>query len=321
MNLLRQPPFPLSVTYEGLDPSTDYLMEIYNDKSVLLFSLDVSSDGDGVVTEELPLFFTKYDNKYALYIYSLIEVSGEEQPEEVKVIDTLTVERPYTNPYNIGQTEDEDLQAIYHERIARNIIDVVTGGFYYKDDTLQLTALGGDFLTVPNRINRINQVYRNNVKVYDRLEPLDDQETYIISPDNSAITIAKTGDYNYLQSKPVTLPLAASDSFNLYSDTSDPIAALTRIREFDLFPNGFDYIVVGEFGWPVVPQDIQDASKMLIDDLACNKLNYVSQYISEYKTDQFTLKYHELAVFGTGNKIVDQILSQYHTNFYKAGVL
>jgi hypothetical protein len=321
MNLLRQPPFPLSVTYEGLDPSTDYLLEIYNDKSVLLYSLNVTSDGSGVVTEDLPVFFSKYDNKYSLYIYSLVTVSGEDVPEEVKVIDTLTIERPYVNPYNIGETEDEDLQAIYHERIARNIIDVVTGGFYYKDDTLEITALGGDFLTVPNRINRINQVYRNNVKVYDRLEPVPNQESYYISPDNSAISIAKAGEYNRMQSKPVTLPLAASDSFNLYSDTTDPIAALTRIREFDLFPNGFDYLVYGEFGWPVVPQDIQDATKMLIDDLACNKLNYVSQYIKEYKTDQFTIKYDDLAVLGTGNKIVDQILSSYHINFYKAGVL
>jgi hypothetical protein len=316
--ILRQTPFPLSVQYSGLDPEEDYLLQIYNDKSQLMYSFDIVSDSYGNVSQELPKYFSKFDAKYSLYVYSLIN----EEPDEVVVVDTLSIYRPYVNPYDLGQTDEEDEEAMHKERIVRSIIDSITGGFYYVDDTIELVGLGADFLPVPNRINRVNYVYRNNVKVYDRFASSDSrQDVYFPSPDHAAITIKKDGGYNRLQSAPQTLPLGASDSFNLYSDSSDPIAALTQIREFALFPKDFDYVITGEFGWPVVPQDIQDATRMLFDDLSCNKLQYVSQYIKEYKTDQFTIKYDDLAVRGTGNMIVDKILSQYHTNFYKIGVL
>jgi len=316
--ILRQLPFPLTVQYSGLEPEEDFLMQIYSDKSRLMYSFDIVSDSQGNITQELPKYFSKFDAKYSLYVYSLIN----EEPDEVVVVDTLSIYRPYLNPYDLGETEDEDEDAIYKERIVRSIIDVVTGGFYYTDDTIETVGLGADYLPMPNRINRVNYVYRNNVKVYDRFAPEGTkQDVYVIAPDNAAITIKKDGTYNRLQSAPQTLPLGASDSFNLYSDSSDPIAALTQVREFALFPKDYDYVVQGEFGWPVVPHDIQDATKMLFDDLSCNKLQYVSQYIKEYRTDQFTIKYDDLAVKGTGNMIVDKILSQYHTNFYKIGVL
>jgi hypothetical protein len=318
MYFLRQPPFPLYIEHSGLEPDTSYLIEIYSNKSRLMYSFDVVSDSLGKIEQELPKYFSRFDGKYSLYIYSVLD--GE--ADEAVFIDTLSIYRPYTNPYDLGSTEEEDEEALYKERIVRSIIDSVTGGFYYTDDVVELTGFGADFLVVPNRINKVNYVYRNNIKVYDRFsEPGTRQDIYVVAPDHTAITIKKDGIYNRLQSAPQTLPLGASDSFNLYSDSSDPIAALTQIREFALFPKDYDYVVVGEFGWPVVPQDIQDATKMLFDDLSCNKLQYVSQYIKEYRTDQFTIKYDDLAVKGTGNMIVDKILSQYHTNFYKIGVL
>jgi hypothetical protein len=309
MNLLRQPPFPLEVSYLVPNEETEYLVQIYSDKAVLLYSFeDIVSDNEKNVSIVLPEYFSRFDGTYSLYVYSL----NEGQPEEVVVVDTLSINRPYVNPYDF----------IYKERIVRNIIDVMSGGFYYRDRTIELTGLGGDFLAMPEKINRINYIYRNNVKVYDRFaDPETKQDIYVISPDHSAITIKKEGVYNRHQSAPATLPLAASDSFNLYSDSDDPIAALTKIREFDLFPKDYDYVITGEFGWPVVPQDIQEAAKMLVDDLSCNKLQYVSQYIKEYKTDQFTIKYDDLASRGTGNMIVDKILSQYSNSFYRLGVL
>jgi len=316
MILLRQPPFPLFVEYSGLEPDTKYLLEIYSDKSRLVYSFELESNGLGEISQELPKYFEKFDNAYSVHVYSLDEL---DHPENSEIIDTLTIQRPYINPLDIT---DEDQDYAYQERIARSIIDYVTGGFYYKDDVVETAGLGGDFLSMPNRINKVNYVYRNNVKVYDRFaDETVKQDIYVITPDHTAITIKKEGIYNRHQALPTVLPLGASDSFNLYSDSNDPIAALTKIREFDLFPREYDYVVVGEFGWPVIPQDIQDAARMLMNDISCNKLQYVSQYIKEYKTDQFTIKYDDLAVRGTGNMLVDQILSKYHNNFNKIGVL
>jgi hypothetical protein len=318
MNLLRLPPFPLSVSYEGLSPSEDFLMEIYSDKTTLLYSLEVSSDSNGVVEKELPIYFTKFDGSYSLYIYSLVE----ENPEDVVAMDTLTVQRPYLNPEELVESMGlEYEEAVEHEKLARIIIDSFTGGFYYKDDVVEVSGLGADYLPISNRINKLNYVYRNNVKVFDRFDNEAVQDVYVITPDHTAITIKQPGLYNRSQSMPSVLPLAASDSFNLYSDSNDPIAALTKIREFALFPRDYDYVIVGEFGWPIIPMDVREAVLMLIGDISCNKNDYVFRYINEYKTDQFQIKYGDMSSQGTGNVVVDNILRKYHTNFYKIGVI
>lgn len=320
MIILRQPSeFPITLEYSSLDPYTDYALKIYSTKSELVAEHEVSSDDYGTISQQLDQYFEKFDDEYVVNVFSLDEGGN---PEDTVVIDNLAIKRPYVNPYTLGETEGEDEEAVYNERIARSIIDSITGGFYYTYDTLDLVALGGDYLAIPNRINRINHVYRNNVLVYDRFASASVvQDTYFVTADHAAITIKQEGLYNRSESKPVDLPLAASDSFNLYNDSDDPIAALTKIREFDLFPSGYDFTISAEFGYPVVPVDIQDATRMLISDIKCGKLDYVNKYIKEYTTDQFTIKYGDLAWSGTGNRIVDHILQGYATNFYKLGVL
>jgi hypothetical protein len=317
MDLLRQPPFPLEVTYSDLNSSEEYLLQIYSDKSRLMHSINLMSDEDGEIIYSLPEYYARFDGTYSLYIYEL----DDGHPANTAVIDTLSISRPYVNPYTIANTDLEEEQAIYNEKLARMIIDSFTGGFYYTEGTMDLVGLGADFLPVPNRINRLNFLYRNNVKVYDRFDEEVVQDRYVVTPDHTAITIRQAGLYNRHQSMPVQLPLGASDSFNLYSDSNDPIAALTKIREFALFPKDYDYTLVGEFGWPVVPQDIQRATLILMEDIACNKLDYISRYVTEYKTDQFTVKYSDVSLKGTGNMIVDNILAPYQNNFYKLGVL
>lgn len=320
MIVLRQPSsFPITLEYGGLSSSTDYSLRIYDDNAVMLYSYDVTSDSSGTVSQAIDQSFEKYDSEYVVYVYSL---DGEGEPEDTVVIDNLVIKRPYVNPLGLGDTYEEDVEAQYNERVARAIIDSITGGFYYTYDTIEITGLGGDYLPVPGRINRINHVYKNNMLVYNRFASASVvQDQYIITSDNAAITIKQEGLYNRSQSKPVDLPLAASDSFNLYNDSDDPIAALTKVKEFDLFAKDYDFIVVGEFGYPVVPNDIQEATRMLISDLECGKLEYIDKYITEYKTDQFTVKYSDMAWKGTGNRIVDEILQSYTNNFYKLGVI
>jgi hypothetical protein len=319
MIFLRQTPFPLELSYEGLEPEKEYSVEIYNDNSFRIASYLVESDANGRIKKDLDKYFEKFDEEYALYVYSLDQ---EGKPKDTVVMDTLTIKRPYVNPLSIGNTQDEDHKAIYNERIARSIIDSVTGGFYYKQKALSLVGLGGDYLPISNRINKVSSVYKNNQKVYDQSEfESGKQDEYIVTVDNSAITVKKEGIYNRSQHNPVGLPIASSDSYNLYNNYDDPIAALTKVREADLFPKGYDFDILGEFGWPVVPQDIQEAARMLIEDIECENSAYISKYITEYRTDQFTIKYGDRAWQGTGNRMVDQILSNHQERFYNIGVL
>lgn len=320
MNILRQPPFPLEVSYDGLEASTEYIIEIYDDHNFLVQSEIVTSDGAGVISYELPSDFQNYDETYSLNIYT---VDIDDQPDETVIIDSLYIYRPYINPLTLGDDSCDQEEYILLERTARQIIDTMVGGFYYTRGEMETTGLGADYLPLFKRANKVNQVYENNIKVYDRITPIDGQYTYVLSPDKTALTIqvSDTQDYNKLQSKPVHLPVAASDSFMLYGDDYDAVLALTEIKGSAMFPKDWDYTVYGEWGWAVVPQDIKDATKMLINDLKCGKLSYVQKYITEYQTDQFRVKYSDLSLKGTGNLLVDKILENYAIPIYRLGVI
>jgi hypothetical protein len=317
MNILRQPPFPLEVSYSELEESTDYILEIYDDHTNLVISEVVTSNGSGEINYQLPQEFEKFDETYSLYVYTI----EDDFPDQTVVIDTLYIYRPYINPLTLTDDTCDQEEYINLERTARQIIDTLVGGFYYYSSEVEASGLGADFLPLPRRSNRINQVYENNVKVYDRLDPINGQYTYIITPDKTALTIQVSETYNRLQSKSVHLPVAASDSFMLYGDDYDQIMALTQIEGPSMFPKDWDYVVYGEFGWPVVPQDIKDATKMLIEDLKCGKLTYINKYITEYQTDQFKVKYSDMSLKGSGNLLVDKILQNYSIPIYRLGVL
>lgn len=318
MNILRQPPFPLEVSYDGLTPNTDYALEIYDDHTELELSVTVTSDGNGAVSYELPTVFEKYDETYSLYIYTL---DLNDEPDETVIVDNLYIYRPYINPLTLADIDCDQEEYINLERTARQIIDTLVGGFYYTRGEVETVGLGADYLPLPKRANKINAVYENNVKVYDRIDPIDGQYTYVLSPDKTAMTIYVANEYNRLQSKEVRLPIAASDSFMLYGDDYDAVQALTEVKGAAMFPKDWDYTVYGEWGWPVVPQDIKDATKMLINDMQCGKLSYIQKYVTEYQTDQFRVKYSDLSLKGTGNLLVDKILESYSIPIYRLGVL
>jgi hypothetical protein len=60
---------------------------------------------------------------------------------------------------------------------------------------------------------------------------------------------------------------------------------------------------------------------MMIEDIRCGRMDHYKAYITEYQTDQFTLKYDPSKFFGTGNIMVDIILDKYITNLRTPGML
>jgi hypothetical protein len=101
------------------------------------------------------------------------------------------------------------------------------------------------------------------------------------------------------------------------SDSGNTIALKSGV----LFPQGADYLFQLETGYRVVPYDIQDATKMLINDISCGKLEYFKRYVTDYSTDQFKIRIDPTALSGTGNILVDKILDKYVTNVKKPGIL
>lgn len=337
MEITRLQPFPLVFSHTGFEADTDYVLAILDDHATDLVEISITSDEEGVLTTPLPQYFSRYDDEYRgeIYVKTGENTDGSAIRGDLVWIDTITIMRPYIDPDLLADMPDDTADAKMYEAVARAIINSITGGFMYKRETVETTGLGADYLAVPFRLNKIVKVYENGVLVYDA-EPVDPNWTnvreYYISPDKGAITvnIPTVSGVNRHQSKQVRGRFGASDSFTLYNTNDSPNFSETvyDTKSFvdmtgnsAMFPDGWDYTVIIEAGWPVIPQDIKQATLLIINDLKCNNIPYINSYIKDYESDQFTLKFDDRVFKDTGNRIADKILSAYVRPIYRLGVL
>lgn len=292
MEILRVAPYQIEAVLEVSAPSVayDYTVLDMADNSI---SLGIAlSDLNSKVSIELPSI---YDNQYT------ISIDGEEY-----VVDVV---RPYVDSTTKGSTASEVNDYKKHEELARAIIDsVIRDGFYYKKKVYETTGLGADILPVWQGIKKLDQLYENNVLIFDSSHPEDFSMQYGVTRNGMGVHETYEEAINRSESAPLVFPAAASDLM----DTN---------FSYRGFPKGFDYVIVGQFGYKKIPSDIVKAAELLIDDIACGKLDYYKRYISDYNTDQFKIKFDSGVFAGTGNILVDKILSKYQKPVGSLGVL
>jgi hypothetical protein len=326
MIILRLPPFPISIKYDVPEANTDYFFYIENEEDTVFGSNTITSNSNSQITYTLDEDFVKYDNDYNVTIYESID----DEPGDLVVEDILTVVRPYVNPKTLGTTASEIASATYNERIARAIIDSVVGSrFTFEKKIFETVGQGTDYMPVWDSLYKVNQAYENGKLVFDSslVEPALDGYNYIVTKDKTAIIKVptdafSTDSFNRAERKPLTYREGASDSFYAYApyENFDNMWMNTR-NQAVAFPEGHDYIFVYEVGYKVIPNDIREATLMLIDDIACGKMDHYKAYVSDYKTDQFSLRYDPLKFLGTGNILVDIILNKYITDLRTPGIL
>ena len=330
--ILRIPPYPLSVTYTVPDESADYILVIEDVPEQTELEVFISgesgltSSSQGKITYELSGDFVRYDKSYAVTVYE--DIDGERG--DIVVEDNLQVERPYVDPIAIAASYNETSATEItkykeYESLARAIIDSIVDGFYYKRNYLEVVGQETDYIPLWDRTHKILKAYENAELVYDVNDadgPALGDFNYLITKDKTAITkdpVQVTDSLNRAERRPSRIPLAVSDSYALF-DTEDSGNTQT-ITPGVGFQQGADYIFLLETGYKVVPIDIQDATKLLIDDIKCGKLDYYKRYVKNYSTDQFKIEYDKRMIEGTGNIIVDKILSKYINNIVRPGVL
>lgn len=93
--------------------------------------------------------------------------------------------------------------------------------------------------------------------------------------------------------------------------TSTVVGGVIRVPNYiySFKPDRY-YPIVGEWGYTHIPEDVKEASKMLINDYACGESIYRERYLESVKSEQ-SLTFNEMAFMGTGNVRVDQILEKY----------
>mgnify|MGYP006866637443 FL=1 len=303
--MLRVPPYE-TIAVNFVVPAGYINVDIYArvtdmaDLSIQDIEFLDSSTGDDLEIS-LP---GRYDNNYRVELFKI--VSGTEVLIYEEFYELI---RPYVDPNTLGTTASEIAEYTTLELVARSIIDTfATDGFYNKKITLVETGNGSDYLHLWNKAYRVFKVYENNELVYDRSTPDTNKYDYAITSDKTAIQKTYAGQFNRSESTGPNLISARGDLGEYgYGGAS--------------FPQGHDYKIVVDQGYLTVPADIEYASKLLIEDLKCGKLDYYKRYVTAYNTDQFRIQFDKTMFNGTGNFLVDKILEKYVKTIVKPGII
>jgi hypothetical protein len=274
-----------SATFFDLVPSSVYSL-VYTDLSNnQLFDIVQESDPSGTVTFLL-------DEKYALYDSSL-EASVFNYLEEVVIIDNIDVVRPYvSNLQALSTSLNKSISSVTEmERIARYIIDSeVSQGFGYVRKEKEIVGNGSDYLVVNEKINKLYKVYENGTLVFDSTL-MSNETNFVISKDRTSV-----------------VPIYGEDNKTEYPQ-------VWRDRYLSrAFADGYDYVIDADFGYKVVPQDIQEAAKLLCADISSDNMKYLNKYIESFDNQDFKIKFAKNFNASTGNLIVDRILQKYKNN-------
>lgn len=293
MEVLRIPSISPVVDIKVSATGTEYTYTVTDLADQSTTTGTVTADSNLVVTVPLP---DKYDGSYHVAVDS-----GEAYVDVV---------RPYVDPTTKGDTASEIAEFAKHEELARAIIDaVVSEGFYYKKKVIDTTGIGSDYIPLWTDAKKVLKLYENNVLMYDADNSSEYSTSYSITDDKTAIIETYPDQINRLEGSQLIMPAGGSDIYDIK-------------YVYRGFPKTFDYKIVLETGYPSLPSDIVRAAELLADDIACGKLDYYQRYIKAYNTDQFKIQFDDSRVFeGTGNIIVDKILSKYAKSIRAVGVL
>jgi hypothetical protein len=303
MEVMRVPPYPLTTTWNLPIPDYDYVQYVEDLVDHSVVETEVTSDSNGVVEYILPLEKVQFDRKFLIRFY-------DTEHEHILYEENLDVIRPYIDPSKLGTTASEIAEYKMFELVARSMIDTyVNDGFYNHKQVVQTIGQGTDYFSLWDDTNRVLRAYENNVLVYNVDTPDENIYTYIVTLDNSAIQRVINEQYNRAESSPGTYIPAYGDLGNVGSS-----------RTVD-FPKGYDYTFILDTGFKAIPPDVEYATKLLIEDIKCGKLDYYKRYVTAYNTDQFRIQFDKSVLDGTGNMLVDKILDKYVVTVVKPGIL
>lgn len=280
-----------TVSFSGLVSSTEYTLSYTDMVTDLEFSDEATSNVSGEITFTLDARYAKYDGLLDAVVTNYLD-------EEV-ITTNIDVVRPYVSDLSSLSTSlNKSLSAIKDmERTARYIIDSeVSSGFGFVRKEKEVVGNGSDFLVINEKINKLYKVYENGVLLYDS-ESENNEVNFAISKDKTSI-----------------VPVEAQQNKTEYPEVwRDRYLGRT-------FADGYDYIIDADYGYKVVPQDIQEAAELLCSDMSSDNMKYLNKYIESFDNEDFKIKFAKNFSASTGNLVVDRILNKYK-NSIRVGVL
>lgn len=180
-----------------------------------------------------------------------------------------------------------------YERLAREVINSeINADFTKKHIKIGVLGNDSDVLPLNKHILEIKKIWKDDELYYDAIDTASSKFDYPIEINNSGygIKIVSEGD-------------------NIDEWTQNHSYA---IPSSGVWVKNSMYIVEGVFGPAYVPNDINMATSLLVEDYRCSDAGIRNKYIESNSNEAYTIKYNQNAFYGTGNAVVDKILEKYN---------
>lgn len=301
----------LTITYSA--PATvDAVIYTITDLDLdeVLFADEASKNDDDLYEFELSSDICKYDRKLRIGIElldygtpSAVSSIGSNGSYATDFLD-ISLVRPYVSADSLADelgltivtgtpADNSEVNRSTIERWERQARMFINSKI---DDKVRLqyktvTVVGQDTDVLyldGNRIESFDKITKDDEILYDTREDINLLD--------HTIEISKSK----LQLKPVSI-----------GTNIDEGKAMTAIYDPGYFERGSIYSVRGEYGWKNVPEELREATIILVDDMRCNDWSYRNKGLKSVKNDSFDIQYNDIAFSGTGNILVDALISEF----------
>ena len=293
---LRSDNSELNINFTAVSGITSVVFEAYDlDTNEFIQSGTTSSAASQVFTATLTSDSAAYDRNIKMEWISST-ASGAST-----TINYYSIVRPFATVSRIRELADinssvTDSTLKKEEKKARSLIQSYTGIKFAKEYTsIVVYGNDSDILALPVPVLRIDKIYEDDILVYDSISTASVNDfDYQIEPSISKTRIKIINEDDEIERRVLEYPDIAVIP---YSGT---------------FKKDYQYKIVGIFGYEYVPSKIELACSLLVEDLLCNDWNIRNKVIQSMKTDSYDIQYAKEFAGGTGNLMVDSLLSEWY---------
>jgi len=299
---LRSDNTDLEIKYTAASGITSVVFEVYDlDTNDFVQAGTAASGASSIFTATLDKSSIEYDRNLKFEWISST-ASGSDS-----TINYYSIATPYATATRIrslasidSSVTDSTLEK--EEKKARNFINSMTRTtFTKKYDTIVVYGNNTDILTLSEPILEIHKIYEDDILMYDSVSTASfNNFDYNIEPSVSKWRIKAISNSNSSSARTI------SDDRELLESPDISVIAYDGI-----FKKDCAYKVVGIFGYSYVPNKIELASALLVEDYLCNDWNIRNKGIQSTKNDSYEIQYGKDFAGGTGNLMVDALLADW----------
>ena len=234
--------------------------------------------------------------------------SYEIDSNEASHIYYTDVVTPYANlsdvwdDLNLGTDASDPNYKTYHEiqmaeKYARKLIEIYTAQFFYLYDDVQIVyGSDSDILPMPFRVYELHELYENDYLLVDNINNINN---WIYNP-----AISESGFGIRVNRQNLV--------DNLTYTSNGLIPPSINDRGYGgAFKKDYRYQVQGRFGWSSVPDNVEEACIILIQQFFDKDKEWRNRYVKSVSSFDMRFEFMEDAHRGTGNLYADQLLQPY----------